>query len=109
MINDANLCRDDVFHDLGSGLGHVVMLVALLSGAPAIGVEVEPAMDSTNVYWIEPGSGSAKRVPLGGGTVVTLASGLNSPWGIAVDSTNVYWTEYAGGTVNGGKVRTATK
>jgi len=33
LIKDANLCQDDVFCDLGSGLGHVVMLVALLSGA----------------------------------------------------------------------------
>jgi cyclopropane fatty-acyl-phospholipid synthase-like methyltransferase len=43
LIKHANLCRDDVFYDLGSGLGRVVMLVALLSGARAIGIEFEPA------------------------------------------------------------------
>mgnify|MGYP001319047263 FL=1 len=34
---------DDVFYDLGSGLGNVVLLVHLLSGAPARGVELEAA------------------------------------------------------------------
>jgi SAM-dependent methyltransferase len=43
LIKHANLSQDDVFYDLGSGLGHVVMLVALLSGARAVGIELEPA------------------------------------------------------------------
>jgi hypothetical protein len=43
LIKHANLRQDDVFYDLGSGLGHVVMLVALLSGAHGIGIELEPA------------------------------------------------------------------
>jgi SAM-dependent methyltransferase len=34
---------DDVFVDLGSGLGQVAMLVNLLTGIPAWGVEIEPA------------------------------------------------------------------
>jgi hypothetical protein len=34
---------DDVLYDLGSGLGHVVILAALLSGARARGIEIEPA------------------------------------------------------------------
>jgi len=33
----------DVFVDLGAGLGQVVMLVHLLTGARALGVEIEPA------------------------------------------------------------------
>src|SRR5580692_9690808 len=33
----------DVFVDLGSGLGQVVMLVHLLTGVRALGVEIEPA------------------------------------------------------------------
>jgi hypothetical protein len=43
LIERANLCADDVFYDLGSGLGRVVMLVALLCSARATGIEFEPA------------------------------------------------------------------
>lgn len=39
----AKLTSQDVFYDLGSGLGQVPLLVRLLSGATAIGVEIEPA------------------------------------------------------------------
>ncbi len=35
--------KEDVFFDLGSGLGQVAILVNLLSGAKAIGIEFEPA------------------------------------------------------------------
>lgn len=38
-----HVAQDDVFYDLGSGLGRVVILVALLRGAHARGVELEPA------------------------------------------------------------------
>ena len=39
----ANLGEDDVFFDLGSGLGQVAILVNLISGAPTKGIEYEPA------------------------------------------------------------------
>lgn len=39
----AELKQDDVFFDLGSGLGQVVILMNLMSGATAKGVEYEPA------------------------------------------------------------------
>lgn len=35
--------RNDVFFDIGSGLGQVVILVNLMSGAQSIGVEFEPS------------------------------------------------------------------
>jgi hypothetical protein len=45
LVDRVPLTRDDVFYDLGSGLGQVVILVNLLTGVEARGVEVEPA------YW----------------------------------------------------------
>ena len=43
LVEKANLTGKDVFYDLGSGLGQVPILVNLLSGAKAKGVEFEPA------------------------------------------------------------------
>lgn len=43
LVHRANLGPQDRFYDLGSGMGHVTMLVNLLSGAQARGVEFEPA------------------------------------------------------------------
>ena len=42
LIQRAALREDDVFYDLGSGLGRVAMLVALLTPARVKGVEFEP-------------------------------------------------------------------
>jgi sugar lactone lactonase YvrE len=57
-------------------------------------------MDATSVYWTNSneGSGTVMKVPTGGGTPTTLASGQSYPNGIAVDATSVYWTNF-GGTV----------
>ncbi|MCD6023204.1 MAG: class SAM-dependent methyltransferase [Fibrobacteria bacterium] len=43
LVDRAGFTADDVFYDLGSGLGQVPILVHLLSGVPAKGVEFEPA------------------------------------------------------------------
>jgi sugar lactone lactonase YvrE len=57
-------------------------------------------VDATSVYWTNYNGGAVMKVPLGGGTATTLASGQNYPYGIAVDATSVYWTNNAiGGTV----------
>jgi hypothetical protein len=42
MLRDVSLGTDDVFVDLGAGLGRVVMLVHLLSGARTVGIEIQP-------------------------------------------------------------------
>lgn len=44
LLDHAGLQPDDVVYDLGSGLGQVVILVNLLSGVRAKGVEIEPAL-----------------------------------------------------------------
>ncbi len=43
LFDQVQFSKDDVFYDLGSGLGKVIMLVHLLAGIPCIGVEFEPA------------------------------------------------------------------
>jgi hypothetical protein len=45
------------------------------------------------------GCAAVARVPLAGGGVTTLASGLASPTMVAVDSTSVYWADQSNGTV----------
>lgn len=54
------------------------------------------AVDDTNVYWIEYGSGTVKKIAKGGGPVGTLASGLFSPSGLALDNSFVYFAENVG-------------
>ncbi len=43
LVEKADITKDDVFYDLGAGLGQVAILVGLLSGARAKGIEFEPA------------------------------------------------------------------
>jgi hypothetical protein len=70
----------DVFVDLGAGLGQVVMLVHLLTGVRALGVEIEPAycayarvcvkrLGLSGVEFLE---GDARVVDLSAGTVFFL-------------------------------------
>jgi Histone methylation protein DOT1 len=40
LIEAAALAEDDVFVDLGSGLGHVPLLVSMVTGARSVGIEV---------------------------------------------------------------------
>jgi hypothetical protein len=43
LVNLVEMSREDLFFDIGSGLGQVVLLVNLISGTRATGVEYEPA------------------------------------------------------------------
>jgi histone methylation protein DOT1 len=43
LIEACSLSKDDVFVDIGSGLGHVALLASVLTGARSIGIEVDPA------------------------------------------------------------------
>ena len=42
VVHEAPVSAADVFVDLGAGLGRVALLVQLLCGAPAVGVELQP-------------------------------------------------------------------
>ena len=43
LVNLVEMGNEDLFFDIGSGLGQVVLLVNLISGARATGIEYEPA------------------------------------------------------------------
>jgi hypothetical protein len=68
--------------------------VIAMSGANSSPTAV--AVDATNVYWATGGSGQIMRVPIGGGGVTTLATGLSNASGMALDATFVYYAD--GGT-----------
>jgi SAM-dependent methyltransferase len=44
MIDGAKVGSNDVFVDIGSGLGRATVLTHLLTGAGAIGIEIQPAL-----------------------------------------------------------------
>ncbi|HKU40708.1 MAG TPA: hypothetical protein VJR89_21255 [Polyangiales bacterium] len=44
VIDEAGVHAEDVFVDIGSGLGRAAALVHLLTGAGAIGLEIQPAL-----------------------------------------------------------------
>jgi len=66
-------------------------------------------VDGTNVYWTdEVASGTVMKVAVGGGTPVTLATGQDHPYGIAVDATSVYWTNVGSSVEYSGSVMKVT-
>jgi hypothetical protein len=57
------------------------------------------AIDSTSLYFFDLDAATVAKVSLGGGPVVTLATGLNLAFQLTADATNVYWTDMQGGKV----------
>jgi hypothetical protein len=52
------------------------------------------SVDGSRVYYAD-GNGALVSVPIGGGTVTTLASSVPDPAFLATDATNVYWVTYS--------------
>jgi hypothetical protein len=50
-------------------------------------------VDSSFAYWTDASLGTVMKVPIGGGTPVTLASGLAGPFNMAQDLTAIYWVD----------------
>ena len=48
LVDQACVRPSDVFVDVGSGVGRAAALVSLLTGAPAIGLEIQPALVSAS-------------------------------------------------------------
>jgi hypothetical protein len=77
LIKLTNIGPGDTFYDLGSGLGQVVVLVGLLSGAQARGIEFEPAYveyarvcaNKLNVSGVEFIHGDVREASLANGTI----------------------------------------
>jgi hypothetical protein len=57
------------------------------------------SVQGADVYWLDPANGTLDTVPLGGGGVTTIASGIGvpsqaqSPVALAINATSAYWTE----------------
>jgi hypothetical protein len=78
----------------GSGLGP-------LWSASDASIPSDIATDGTFVYWSDGNTGVVRKIPAGGGAVVTLSTG---PTGIAeglvVDATHVYWLAHKPGAAS---------
>jgi hypothetical protein len=80
LINASSLSEDDVFVDLGSGLGHVPLLVSILAGVQSTGIEVQAAYvasaqecaQSLRMSRIRFVTGDARAADLSSGTVFYL-------------------------------------
>jgi hypothetical protein len=72
-------------------------------GVSTVNAAISLAVTSTSAYWaeagtyggccIQAGTGTLKSVPLGGGTVTTVFTGLDAPVALATDGTNAVWAE----------------
>jgi hypothetical protein len=59
------------------------------------------AFDAKSVYWANSGGNAIHAVPIGGGTVRTIASDQRGANGLVIDKTRAYWTTTAeNGTVS---------
>ena len=80
LLDRVALGPADLFYDLGAGLGHVCLLVHLLSGAQARGIEIEPAYcryarqqaDALRLAGVEFIEGDVREAGLAGGTCYFL-------------------------------------
>lgn len=73
------------------------------------------AIDNNYVYWAEnvySNQGKINKVPVGGGSNIILAGGLNYAWDLCIDNNNAYWVEYRTNgaikqaSLNGGNIQT---
>jgi hypothetical protein len=82
LIASCGFSNDDILVDLGSGLGHVPLLVSALTGIRTVGVEIQPdyaasaqeAAQALNLRRVEFGAEDARMTDLSSGTVFYMFS-----------------------------------
>jgi DNA-binding beta-propeller fold protein YncE len=57
------------------------------------------AVNGSNIYWADLGSGTIMEANLDGSSPQAIVSGQPEPAGIAVDGSNIYWANYAGDAI----------
>jgi hypothetical protein len=80
LVAAGNLAHDDILIDLGSGLGHVPLLVSILTGIRTLGVERQPSYVAAaqecawrlNMQRVQFVATDARRADLSSGTVFYL-------------------------------------
>jgi len=91
-------------------LGGSIMKLALLTGGQPVALPTNEdypqalAVDATNVYWSNFSyTGSVVKVPIVGGTKVTIASGagMTNTSQMVIDGTNAYFTNLGDGASTG--------
>lgn len=83
---------------VGCGEGEITVLASKQDEPFAI------ALDDTNVYWGNLGSGEVMTMPKSGGTPVVFASDVNGVTALTVTSTHVYWSTSSQADGSGGVI-----
>ncbi len=68
------------------------------------------AVDGTHVYWTNTNSDTIDRVAKSGGTAISIVTGQDAPFALAIDNSRVYWSTFDGAlrssTLTGGDLQT---
>jgi hypothetical protein len=91
-LNSANLYWTTTLGIKSFPLGGGITTPIVSTGYP-----VELALTPTDIFWTDVNADGVLRIPLDGGTIVTINSDGDYPHGITVDTKNVYWTNGNGG------------
>ncbi len=73
-------------------------VTTIASVSTAAGLSLYPTIRDlsvvgTSVYWIDPANGTLDTVPMAGGSVTALVSGLGAPIALATSASTAFWTE----------------
>ena len=80
--------------------GAITVLASRSTSVPNAKITIQNiSTDGTNVYWIDTGNSAIDKLPVNGGSITTLASGLQLPVGLAISAVTAFWTEQ--GAANG--------